>query len=344
MKIPFLNDYNHTAHPAILDALAEIRDNAYIGYGLDTLCEEAKEDIKKYLDNEDSEVHFLVGGTQTNLVMINAALKPYQSVLSADTGHINRHETGAIEHGGHKVETLPMTDGKITAKQVDDYLEEIMEAEGNEHITIPGMLYISSPTEYGTLYSEKELADISAVCKKHGIYFYLDGARLAYALGTPQNDVSLADLAHLTDAFYIGGNKCGAMMGEALVINNKELQPHFRNFIKQNGAMLEKGWLLGLQFHTFFKDGLYLSLGKEVIEMAMDIKKAFLDKGIRPYIDSPTNQQFFCLTQEQLAKLEEKYIPEIEGKDGDMLVVRFCTSWSTKPEDVAALVEDIKAL
>ena len=343
--IRFNNDYNHGAHPQILKALAETNDQSYCGYGLDSLCQKASEEIKKYLDCPTAAIHYLVGGTQTNYTVIAAALRPYQSVISAESGHIHAHETGAVENTGHKIHTLPGKDGKITAAQIEAVAADYAESTIPEHITQPKMVYISFPTEYGTLYSLNELEAISSVCRKYDLYLFVDGARMGYGLGSVKNDVSLSDLARLTDAFYLGGTKCGTLFGEALVIANPKLQPDFRSYIKQNGAMLAKGWLLGLQFYTMFRDGLYFEITRKVDEYAMRIKEAFAEKGIPAYIESFTNQQFVVVTNRQKEQLAENFIFEFEGKiDEDHSCIRFCTSWSTTEEEVRALTEEIRRL
>lgn len=343
--IRFNNDYNHGAHPAILEALAQTNDISYGGYGLDEWCEKAAQEIKKYLDCPEAAVHFLVGGTQVNYTMIASVLRPFQSVISACTGHINVHETGAVENTGHKIQALPAVNGKITAQQIADEAEAYRTSDVQEHITQPKLVYLSYPTEYGTLYSRQELEDISAVCKKYGLYLFIDGARMGYGLGSPKADVTLADLARLTDCFYIGGTKCGTLFGEALVITNPALSEDFRSCIKQNGAMLAKGWLLGLQFYTLFHDGLYFEITKKATEAAMQIKEAFAKKGIPAYIESFTNQQFVVVNKEQMEKLAQNYIFEYDAKvDEDHRAIRFCTSWSTKPEEIDALVADIARL
>lgn len=343
--IRFNNDYNHGAHPLILKALEETNSNSYGGYGMDEICAAAREEIKKYLDCPEAAVHFLVGGTQANFTVIAAALRPYQSVISADTGHINAHETGAVENTGHKIHALKNTDGKISAEQIE--AEALLYAESGikEHITQPKMVYISHPTEYGTLYTKKELEDIRRVCDKYGMYLFLDGARLAYALGAEGSDVDLKALAALCDVFYIGGTKCGALFGEAVVICNPSLNVDFRSYIKQNGGMLAKGWLLGLQFYTLFKDGLYLEIGKEADRQAMCIKEAFAKKGIASYIDSCTNQQFVVVSDAQYKALAANYVFEDEGRTPEgRPIIRFCTSWSSTAEEVEALCSDIEKL
>jgi len=342
--IRFNNDYSMGAHPEIIKALAEVNEKSFGGYGIDEWCSVAADEIKKYLSC-DCDIHFLVGGTQTNLTVISSALRSFQSVLCADTGHINVHETGAIENTGHKVHALASCDGKITAEQIEYEAQLYLDSDIKEHITQPKMVYLSFSTEYGTLYTKDELFKISEVCKKFGLYLFIDGARLGYGLGAPENDVTLSDIAKACDVFYIGGTKCGAMFGEAVVIVNPMLKADFRSYIKQNGAMLAKGWLLGVQFHTLFKDGLYFEITKNAVLQAIRIKEAFLKKGIKPYIDSPTNQQFVTVSDEIMNKLSEKYVFEYDLKleDGKN-VIRFCTGWYTKDSNVDELVADIERL
>ncbi len=343
--IRFNNDYNRGAHPAVLDALAATNSQSFGGYGLDELCRSAAERIKAHLDCPQAAVHFLVGGTQVNFTVIAAALRPWQSVLSADTGHIHVHETGAVEHIGHKIQALPHINGKISAEQIRKEAEAFCQSGIKEHITQPKMVYLSYPTEFGTLYSKEELTAISAVCKKYGLYLFIDGARLSYGLGSPKADLTLRDLAALTDAFYIGGTKCGALFGEALVLTNPALQENFRSSIKQNGGMLAKGWLLGLQFDTLFKDDLYFELGKQATAYAMEIKAAFEKKGIPAYIESFTNQQFVVLTQEQQATLATDFTFEFEEDLGDgKAAVRFCTAWSHTRQEIDALLSAIERM
>lgn len=343
--IRFNNDYNCGAHPEIIKALESINNESYGGYGLDEWCFKASGEIKKYLGNANADIHFLVGGTQTNFTVIAAALRPFHGVISADTGHINVHETGAVESTGHKIHTLKSKNGKITAKQIAEEAEFFNTSDIKEHITQPKMVYISFPTEYGTIYTKHELEEISKVCRKYKLYLFIDGARLGYGLGSNGCDITLKDLAELTDVFYIGGTKCGALFGEAVIIINDELKENFRSYIKQNGGMLAKGWLLGLQFYTLFKDGLYFEITKKADEYALDIKNAFESKGIPSYIESYTNQQFVILPNDVMEKFNKKYIYEFEMKiDEKHSCVRFCTSWSSKKEDVCELVNDIKAL
>ena len=343
--IRFNNDYSRGAHPRILQALADTNAESYGGYGIDPWCEKAAAEIKKYLDCPDADVHFLVGGTQANFTVIAAALRPYQSVISADSGHIHVHETGAVEHCGHKIQTLPAVDGKITAAQIAEEARLYAESDIPEHITQPKMVYLSFPTEYGTIYSRRELEEISAVCRQYEMYLFIDGARLGYGLGAEDADVTIQDIARLSDVFYCGGTKCGALCGEAVVLVNPELRSHFRSYIKQNGAMLAKGWLLGLQFYTLFQDGLYFEITRQADEYAMQIKRAFAAKGIPSYIESSTNQQFVVMENRMLERLSQKYVYEFEKKiDETHSCVRFCTSWYTTQAEVDELTADIMAL
>ena len=346
--IRFNNDYNHGAHPAILETLVSTNDEAFEGYGLDPWCEAAAAEIVKYLDEADrdrAQVHFLVGGTQTNFTVISALLRPWESVVSPASGHINVHETGAVEHIGHKIEALPAENGKITAAQVEKIARDFRDSTIPEHITEPKMVYLSFSTEVGSLYTLAELEAMRAVCDEYGLYLFIDGARLGYGLGSPECDMTIADIARLTDVFYIGGTKCGALFGEAVVIMNPALAPSFRSAIKQNGGMLAKGWLLGLQFHTLFKDGLYFEITRAAIGKAIRIRDAFAAVGVPAYAESPTNQQFVILNEEQMRILGEKYIYEYEADLGEGChAVRFCTSWSTTDAEVDALVADIEKL
>ncbi|MBQ8893359.1 MAG: aminotransferase class I/II-fold pyridoxal phosphate-dependent enzyme [Clostridia bacterium] len=343
--IRFNNDYNHGAHPAILEALRKTNSESYGGYGLDPWCKKAAEAIKKEIGCPDAAVHFLVGGTQANYTVISAALRPFQSVIAADCGHIQVHETGAVEHIGHKIEVLPSANGKITAAQIAEKAELYRTSCVQEHITQPKMVYISYPTEVGSLYSKKELEEIRRVCDQYKLYLFVDGARMGYGLGSPESDLSAADLARLTDAFYFGGTKCGALFGEAVVLLHPALQEDFRSCIKQNGAMLAKGWLLGLQFHTLFENGLYFDITKRAVALALKIRDAFVCKGFKLYSNSHTNQQFIILDRATMEKLAEKYIFEFQEQiDENRIAVRFCTSWSTTEEEVNTLIKDIEKL
>ena len=341
----FNNDYNRGAHPEILKALAQNNEESYPGYGADRWCERAQAEILKHLGGVKAQVHFIVGGTPTNATLIAAALRPWQSVISVDTGHINAHEAGSIELTGHKVLAVPAENGKLTARAVEEECRRYLDGGAPEYLTQPKLAYISSPSEFGTVYSKAELEELSAVCKKYGLYLFLDGARLGYWLASEGCDVTLADLARLTDAFYIGGTKCGALFGEALVLGNPALQDHFRTCMKQRGDVLAKGWLMGLQFYTLFQNGLYFDLARRADRQAMEIKAAFQKAGIPLWVDSPTNQQFAVVSREQEAALAQNFIFELNhAVDAQHNCIRFCTSWSTRDEEVAALIAAIESL
>lgn len=342
--IRFECDYTQGAVPEIIKKLSETNMEQTPGYSEDEYCQRAKERIKEAMNGKECDIHFLVGGTQTNMIVISSALRPYQGVLCADSGHINVHETGAIESTGHKVLPLESTDGKISSRQIDDYFNAHFNDETFEHMVQPAMVYISQPTENGTLYTKKELEEISEICRKHNAYFYIDGARLGYALAA-QDDLSLEDLANLCDVFYIGGTKVGALFGEAVVIINESLKKDFRYMIKQKGAMLAKGRLLGIQFEELFTDNLYYRISKHAVSLAMEIKKAFEEKGIKFLYDSNTNQQFPILTEAQMKKLSEKYSFSYWTSLGNGThAVRFCTSWATDKKGVSSLISDINSL
>ena len=338
-------DYAEGAHPRLLEKLVATNWEQTPGYGVDSHCERARELIREQCGREDADVHFLVGGTPCNLTVIAAALRPHQGALAAETGHIEVHESGAIEATGHKVLPLPSADGKITAEQVRAYCVHHFAEKNREHTVQPGLVYISLPTENGTLYSKAELAALSAVCREWGLLFYVDGARLGYALASPGNDVTLADLAEWADAFYIGGTKVGALFGEALVITAPALKRDFRYILKQHGGMLAKGRLLGIQFEALFEDGLYREMAQHAVEQAWRIRNAFAQKGIPFRYASPTNQQFPILTAEQCETLKENFVFELwETLPDGRSVVRFCTSWATAPEAVDALCEAVEKL
>ncbi len=338
-KLAFVSDYMEGAHPEILKKLLETNMEKTEGYGTDAYTADAKEKIRKACNAPDAEVYFLIGGTQTNATMIDAILKPYQGVVAADTGHVSVHEAGAIEYGGHKVLEIPHVNGKLRESDVRKMLEKYWADPSCEHMVMPGMVYVSQPTEYGTLYSLAELKALSALCKEYRMTLYLDGARLAYALACPENDVTLPDIAELCDAFYIGGTKCGALFGEA-VVTKKGLVPHLFTIIKQHGALLAKGRISGIQFGTLFENNLYLKLGKNAIDAAIRIKAALKEKGYRFAIDSPTNQTFVVLGKEQLERLSALVDMETWEKleDGGA-VMRIATSWATTKEDVDRLIE-----
>lgn len=341
----FDNDYSHGAHPSILKALMETNDNAYIGYGLDELCEQAAADIHKLIECPEAHVHFLVGGTQMNFIAMESMLHAFQSVISADTGHIAVHESGAIENTGHKVHVLPSVDGKITAEQVYENANYYIRNDLKEHMTQPRAVYLSYPTEFGTLYTKQELEDIRKVCDEFKLFLYIDGARMGYALGSRDCDLTLADITRIADAYYIGGTKCGALMGEAFVTTHPMVQENFRNYMKMNGALLAKGWLLGLQFHELLKDGLYFDICRKADEYAERIQAAFDRAGLEPYIVSQSNQLFYVLERKVVEKLQKDYYFELDHWiDDDHALVRFCTSWATTEEEAEALVAAIDSL
>lgn len=340
--ILFNSDYTEGAHPRILERLMETNLEQTTGYGEDAYCEAAREAIRKVCDAPEADVHFLVGGTQANFTVISSALKPYQGVLCADTGHINVHETGAVEACGHKVLALPGKDGKITAEQIRNAYDLHWSDESHEHIAQPKMVYISHPTELGTLYTKGELEEIGRVCRECGLYLFLDGARLGYGLMAPGTDVTIADIAKICDVFYIGGTKVGALFGEAVVIMNPQLKPDFRYCIKQKGGMLAKGRLLGIQFLELFRDGLYFEIAKHAIDMAMILKEGLKEKGYSFFMDSVTNQQFIMIEDEKLEKIREKYgVTYQQRYDETHSVIRLCTSWATTEENVRSLLADL---
>ena len=333
------------AAPQLLERLTRTNLEQTPGYAVDGHCQRARDLIRAACAAPQAEVEFLVGGTQANQTVISAALRPYQGALCAQTGHINVHETGAIEATGHKVLPLPSQDGKITPKQVEQFCAVHWADPTREHIVQPGMVYLSQPTETGLLYTRTELEGFRAVCDRYGMYLYIDGARCGYGLAAPENDVDLTDLARLTDVFYIGGTKVGALFGEAVVISSPALQRDFRYCIKRHGGMLAKGRLLGLQFEALFEDGLYLQLGRHGVEQALRIREACLRRGLPLHFDSRTNQQFPVLTRAQRERLEEKYAFTFwEQLDDDRAVVRFCASWATDPAAVDALTADLLSL
>ena len=338
----FHNDYNEACHPEILKQLERMNSRQMDGYGADDCCDRAAQLIRSQCNWDDLAVHFLVGGTQTNLTVIDAVLRPHQAVLGAVSAHINVHETGAVEATGHKVLTLDSKDGKITAAQIEMTLSAHWEDSAREHTVQPKLVYISNPTELGTIYSVKELEAISSVCKKHGLYLFVDGARLGYALAAQGNDVTLADLARLTDVFYIGGTKVGAMFGEAVVISNPVIAEDFRYLIKQHGGMLAKGWLLGLQFEALFRDGLYMDISRHANRMADQIRSTLRSLNCPMLVEGVTNQVFPILPDVLLAELKRSFtFSEQERIDEHRRAVRFCTSWATKQSSVDALCKEL---
>ena len=343
--IQFQCDYNEGAHPLILQRLVETNMEQTVGYGEDLYCNQARELIKEACEREDIDVHFLVGGTQTNTAVIAHTLRPYQGVISAVSGHINVHETGAIEATGHKVLAVPSPDGKLTATQIEKVVIAHRNEDGPEHMVQPGMVYLSFPTEVGTIYTRGELEAISLVCHKYGLPLFVDGARLGYGLCSPECDITLPQLAQLTDVFYIGGTKVGALFGEAVVITNEELKRDFRYSIKRHGGMLAKGRLLGIQFATLFTNSLYMQMAQHAIDEAMRIKAALKAKGIDFLIDSPTNQQFPIFSNAQLEELSKMFLFSVWQQLDDMhTAVRICTSWATTHENVDRLIEEIERI
>lgn len=341
----FICDYSEGCHPSILEALTASNFEQTHGYGMDPHCERARALIRDACGAPEAGVHFLVGGTQTNTTVIASVLRPYQGVLCADTGHINCHETGAIEATGHKVLALPASDGKITAEQVKHTVLAHRTDGSREHTVQPGMVYISYPTEQGTLYSAQELNDLSNICHQLGLPLFVDGARLGYGLMSRQADLTLRDLARLADVFYIGGTKMGALFGEAVVITNPALDVDFRYFIKQNGGMLAKGRLLGIQYECLFSDNRYFELGKHADALAERVRDAFVSAGYPMYYNSPTNQQFPILPDHEYEILSLSCEGEFWTRiDESHSVYRFCTSWATTPEAVNRLELAVNAL
>lgn len=336
----FESDYMEGAHPLILERLVATNLEKTPGYGTDDYCTSAKNKIREACECPEAEVHFLIGGTQTNATVIDGILSNYQGVLAADTGHIAIHEAGAIEASGHKVLTIPHSLGKINANSVREYLKRYYADSSYEHMVMPGMVYISHPTEYGTLYTAKELADLHEVCKEYDIPLFVDGARLGYGLMATDTDIDLPYLAKNCDVFYIGGTKVGALFGEAVVCTKPGLLKHFFTVIKQHGALIAKGRLLGIQFDTLFTDRLYFEISRHAITMAEKLKRSLIAKEYQLFIDSPTNQQFVVLENKKMNELSEKVTFSVwEPVDETHTAVRFATSWATKEEDLDELIE-----
>ena len=336
----FTSDYVNGAAPEVLNHLLETNSKNLTGYGSDDYCEIAISKIKKACNKPDADVYFLTGGTQTNQIVISTVLKPFEGVIAANTGHVSGHEAGAIEFSGHKVLQISHKDGKLSDNSIENLIKDFYNDRNHEHMVFPGMVYISLPTEYGTLYSKNELQNIYQVCQKYNIFLYIDGARLGYALASPQNDLSLSDIANLCDAFYIGGTKVGALCGEALIFTNNrfETPAHFITQIKQHGALLAKGRLLGVQFDALFTDNLYYKIGEHGILMAEKLKNIFKTKGFRFYLESPTNQQFIILENSKMDELSKTIAFSFwEKYDENHTVVRFATSWSTTQQDLEEL-------
>ena len=336
--VSFTSDYIAGAHPEVLRKLTESNLESLPGYGSDRYCESAKEKIRKAVGVPDAEVFFLAGGTQANAVVISTMLKDYEGVVAAQTGHVSTHEAGAIEYTGHEVIELPQTDGKLLPETLKEYLSAFFADENREHMTFPGMVYLSHPTEYGTIYSKAELTSIRDICREYGLRLYLDGARLAYGLMSREADLTLPDIASLCDVFYIGGTKVGALCGEAVVFTGGSMPKHFLTSVKRRGALLAKGRLLGVQFDALFTDDLYFRIGRHAIDMAERMKEIFRKHRIPFPLESPTNQQFVILENRRLESLREKVAFEIwEKKDAAHTVVRFASGWSTTEADLLAL-------
>lgn len=332
-------DYMEGAHPEVMRRLVETNLEQTPGYGCDPYTARACELIRRECGAPDAEVHLLVGGTQTNATVIDGVLRRHEGVLAAESGHINVHEAGAIEAAGHKVLVLPQHDGKVRATDVERYLDTFYRDETCDHMVFPGMLYVSHPTEFGTLYSLQEMEELHDVCHRHHIPLYLDGARLSYALAAEENTLTLRDIARLCDIFYIGGTKTGTLFGEAVVVTRPELLPHFFTLVKQHGALLAKGRLLGIQFETLFTDGLYLRIARQAITTARRLKAALLARGYRMAIDSPTNQQFFILPNDEIDRLSQFATFELWGPRGEReSTVRFVTSWATWEQQIDQLI------
>lgn len=340
--LSFESDYTEGAHEKILERFVETNMEQVSGYGSDPYCESAKKKIQELCECPEADIFFMVGGTQTNEIVIDSLLKPYEGVISAKTGHINVHEAGAIEYTGHKVLEIPEYNGKIKAEDLKSYLSMFWNDENHEHMVFPGMVYISHPTEYGTLYTAGELKAISGICREYKIPLYLDGARLGYGLMSSETDVTLPMIAQLCDVFYIGGTKVGALCGEAVVFTKNNTPQYFMTIVKQHGALLAKGRLLGVQFDTLFTDDLYFKISRHAIDMAELLKKGFADRGYTFYLNSPTNQQFIILDNKEMKKLQEKIKFSFwEKQDDNHTVVRFATSWATKKENIEELFDII---
>jgi glycine hydroxymethyltransferase len=336
----FANDYTEGACKEILDAFIRTNDEKLPGYGTDKYTLSAKEKIKKVCKNENVDVYLLTGGTQTNAVVIDALLESYEGAVAAETGHINVHESGAIEFTGHKVMPIPQHEGKINAVELRKFIETFYNDQNHQHMVYPGMVYISHPTEYGTLYTKEDLTELSKVCRDYGIPLFVDGARLGYGLMAKNTDVTLEVLCELCDVFYIGGTKIGALSGEAIVFTHNNAPKNFVTFIKQHGALLAKGRLLGVQFDTLFTDNLYFRISKHAIEMSEILKRELAEKGYRFYFESPTNQQFVIVENSKMEELSKRVVFSFwEKYDENHTVIRFATSWATKKEDVIKLME-----
>ena len=339
--ISFRNDYSEGAHPSVLEAISKHNFETTCGYSMDPFCQQAAATVRALTACPDADVHFIVGGTLANTIVISAALRPWEGVIAATTGHINVHETGAIESSGHKVCSIEAPDGKLTPALVREVMRIHCDGK-DEHMVLPRMVYISDATELGTIYTKAELVALHDVCREYGLYLFLDGARMPAALVAEGNDLDITDFGKYCDAFYIGGTKNGLLFGEAVVITNNDLKPHFRNMIKQRGGMFAKGFLFGVQFCAYFKDGLWLDLARHAVTQAQRIAKAAEEKGYTLYAKSPTNQVFIVLSREKIAELEQKFAFEAFGHvDDEHEVMRFVCSWATKEESVDALIASL---
>ena len=343
-KTSFASDYEEGAHHTIISNLNRTNLLKTAGFGLDEFSEAARKKIRDACKTSDADIFFMVGGTQANFVVISALLKSYEGVIAAESGHINFREAGAIEATGHKVLTLPHVDGKISAGDVKIFVENFYASELHEHMIAPGMVYISQPTEYGTLYTLEELRKLSTVCREKNLKLYVDGARLAYALAYPRNNVTLKHLCELADVFCIGGTKCGAFFGEAVVMR-KNFIPHFTTVIRQHGALLAKGRILGVQFYTLFTDDLYSKIGRRAIDTADKIRDEIKKQGFELYVDTPTNLIFVTLTETQARKLSEHIeFRTWEKLSPEKVVIRLVTSWATKDNEVEVLLNELRRL
>ena len=340
--LAFNNDYSHGAHPAVLQALVDTNMEPQPGYGTDAHTERAKQLIREACQVPDADVFFLVGGTQANATVIDMLLAPYEGVVAAETGHVACHEAGAIEFGGHKVLTIPGYEGKMHAEDLENYIQVFYENESYEHTVFPGAVYVSLSTEYGTLYSKAELAAIHAVCQKREIPLFVDGARLAYALAADECDITLPELAQLCDVFYIGGTKCGALCGEAVVFTHGNMPKQFVTMVKRRGAMIAKGRLNALQFDALFTDGLYEKICAPAVKLAIKLRDGLKAKGYRFALESPTNQQFIIVENSRLPELQSKVVYSfIEKYDAEHTVIRLATSWATTEEQVDELLHSL---
>lgn len=342
--IRFECDYHEGAHPSVLKRLVQTNSEQTSGYGCDEHCKYAAQLVRELCAAPCADVHFLVGGTQTNRTVIASALRPYQGVIAANTGHIAVHETGAIEASGHKVLTVDSDDGLLDPAKAEALAREHFDCPIREHSVQPGMIYISHPAENGALYSKERLSALREVCDRYGLYLFLDGARMGYGLTSAQSELDLPEIASLCDVFYIGGTKCGALFGEAVVITNESLKRDFRYHIKQNGGMLAKGRLLGIQFEALLEDGLYFDICRAANEKAQLIKSAFLKNGFELFVDSPTNQQFVILNKKQVEHFSRDFaFEEWAAIDDERKAYRFCTSWATSDAAVEKLCAAIKS-